>query len=785
MVGDKEVIVNGDSPLPKRTVDGVEQTYPPTTAEEKLARKNELKSREEIDLKWQMAMLTMRARRFLKKTGRKVGANGSETIGFDKTKVECYNYHKRGHFARECKTLIENRNREPVRRNVTVETIDAKALVAQDGFGYEWSDQAEKGPTNFALMAYTSSGAYKIGLESVEARLVVYKKNEDIFEENIKFLKLDVHLRDNALIELRKKLEKAKKERDEIKITLDKFENSSKTLNKMLDSQVNDKYKTGVGYHAVPTPYTRNFIPLKPNLILANVDEYVVSESVTSVPTVATNKAKTSESKPKSISEPLIEDWISDSKDENKTKSKSEQRKLSFAKVEFVKPNKQVKSPRESVKQEEHNRHAKHSRKNSQSPRDTECVVLSLDFKLLDESQVLLRVSRKNNMYSVVLKNVTPSGGSRPTWLFDIDTLTKSVNYKLVVAGNQSNGNEGTKENINASRAGKKTIPNQEYILLPLWTSDPLLSQGLKNTKDNAGKKFTKVPKKKSEVSSKEDDKDDQDLRDEFERLIQQEKNGENDVNITNNINTVSSTVNTASIKNNAVDKNIVYGCADDLNMPNLEEIIYSDYAKDVGAEADIINLDINILVSPILTTIINKDHPVEQIIRDIHSAPQTRRMTKSVTDHASLDIGGFTYARRPLEQNRSTETRKMKEVLWLETRIRLFLAYASFKDFVVYQMDVKSAFLYGKIKEEVYVCQPLGFEDQSSLIEFIRSTRKEMCIEFEKMMDKKFQMSCMGELTFFLGLQVYNTPIFDIATEAKFWVQMRGYELTLLGKSD
>nr|GFC45317.1 hypothetical protein [Tanacetum cinerariifolium] len=185
-------------------------------------------------------------------------------------------------------------------------------------------------------------------------------------------------------------------------------------------------------------------------------------------------------------------------------------------------------------------------------------------------------------------KNVT-GHGSGPTWLFDIDTLKKSMNYKPVVTGNQSNGNAGTKENIDAGQAGKKTIPDQEYILLPFWTSDPLLSQGPKNTEDNAGKKVTKVPKKESGVSSKEDDKDDQDLRDKFERLIQQENNGENDVNSTNNINTVSLTINTTSIKDNNIDKNIGYGCADDLNMPNLKEIVYSDNDEDVGAKADMI----------------------------------------------------------------------------------------------------------------------------------------------------------------------------------------------------
>ncbi|GKC74078.1 retrovirus-related pol polyprotein from transposon TNT 1-94 [Tanacetum coccineum] len=112
---------------------------------------------EEMDLRWQMAMLTMRARRFLKNTGRKLTINGNETIGFDKSKVECYNCHKRGHFAREYRAPRnqENRSRENTRRVVPVKTTTSNAFVSCDGSGYDWSDQAKEGPANFALMAYS------------------------------------------------------------------------------------------------------------------------------------------------------------------------------------------------------------------------------------------------------------------------------------------------------------------------------------------------------------------------------------------------------------------------------------------------------------------------------------------------------------------------------------------------------------------------------------------------------------------------------------------------------
>nr|GFB40777.1 hypothetical protein [Tanacetum cinerariifolium] len=124
-----------------------------------------------------------------------------------------------------------------------------------------------------------------------------------------------------------------------------------------------------------------------------------------------------------------------------------------------------------------------------------------------------------------------------------------------------------------------------------------------------------------------EEKKDAEDSRNEDNEILSTEEprvNQEKEANVnnTNNINIVSPTANAASIKDNAVDKNIVYGCVDDPNKPKLEEIFYLDDEEDVGAEADMTNLDTNIPVSPIPTTKIHKDHPVKQIIGDIHSAP-------------------------------------------------------------------------------------------------------------------------------------------------------------------
>nr|GEV87633.1 uncharacterized mitochondrial protein AtMg00810-like [Tanacetum cinerariifolium] len=336
------------------------------------------------------------------------------------------------------------------------------------------------------------------------------------------------------------------------------------------------------------------------------------------------------------------------------------------------------------------------------------------EFKLTDKSYVLLKVPRKDNMYNVDLKNVVPQGGltclfvkaksdestlwhrrighvnfktinklvkgnlvrGLPSKLFEINqtcvacqkgkqhrasyALTKSMSYKPVVAGNQSNGSVGTQACNNDGKAIVEIVHDKDYILLPLWTLDLLFSS---SSKDSSGDGF-----KPSGDEEKKDVEDPGNKDNEVPSIEEPRINQEKDANVTstNNINTVSPTDNAVGLEDNDVDENIVYGCANDPNMPDLEEISRFSDAEDDDTGADINNLDTYFQVSLVPTTRIPNDHPLNQVIDDVQSAIQTRNMSKNLEEHG-----------------------------------------------------------------------------------------KELCTEFEKIMHKKFKMSSMGELTFFLGLQV------------------------------
>ncbi|GJQ92672.1 ribonuclease H-like domain-containing protein [Tanacetum coccineum] len=170
-------------------------------------------------------------------------------------------------------------------------------------------------------------------------------------------------------------------------------------------------------------------------------------------------------------------------------------------------------------------------------------------------------------LHITFLENKPNVAGSGLEWLFDIDTLIKSMNYKPVIAGNQTNGNAGTNESINTCQVGKKTIPSHEYILLPLWTPDSPISLSLKSSDDKVG---DDVKKKTTKDPTKEDDKDDQDLR-EFERLIVQGKEAEININSTNSVSAVSSPVNTTRTKDDDVNStNSIYTASPLVNFDGL-----------------------------------------------------------------------------------------------------------------------------------------------------------------------------------------------------------------------
>nr|GEU68613.1 hypothetical protein [Tanacetum cinerariifolium] len=534
---------------------------------------------EEMDLKWKMAMLTMRARRFLKKIRRKLTVNGNETIRFDKTNVECYNYHKRGHFAREYRAprSQDTKHKESTKKIVHVETPASTTLVSCDGLGDEFANK----PVAENSKAESSQEKPKEVRKNTDALIIKEWVSDDEDGEMIqpKFKQKTVKT-SITKIEFVKPKQPGKKARKTIK-----------QGNPQIDLQDKGVINSGCSRH-----------------MIGNMS------------------------------------YLTDYKEINR----------GYAAIEVVTDD-----------------YSRFTRVFFLTTKDETTGILKSFINrienLVDHKVNVIRCDNGTEFKNREMNQFYEMKGSGPDWLFNIDALTRTMNYEPIAAGTQSNGFAGTKARDNAGQARKETEPVNED------------------------------PSKGSKCKDQEQ---------------------EDNVNSTNNVNVASRN------RVNTVSENISSELPFDSDMPALEDISTFNFSNDHEDDdelADMNNLD---------TTI--------QDERGI-----------MIRNKATLVAQGHT------QEERIDYDEVFVPVLRIEA-IRLFLAYASFKDFVVCQINVKSAFLYGKNEKEVYVCQPPGFEDPNFL-DRLYMVEKSMglCIAFKKLMHEKFQMSSMGELTFFLGLQV------------------------------
>nr|GEX89831.1 putative ribonuclease H-like domain-containing protein [Tanacetum cinerariifolium] len=863
---------------------------------------------EEMDLKWQMAMLTMRASQFLQRIERNLVANETTSIRFDMSKVECYNCHKRGNFAREYRLPRDTRNKETPRRNVLVETSTSNALVSQcydnqvfNGTVFDYDELI-----SFESDVSMPSSPVHVRYQSGEGYHVIPPPYTGTFMPP----KPDLVFHDAPTAN--ETIPTVSDSEDESEGEPMPIQNASSFV------QPSEHVKTlrpsvKPVEHPIPVENLRKDIPK------SRGHRHSWNRKACFVCKSLTHLIKDCDYYEKKMGTYLISLTLKPSNGgyvafggntkggKITGKGKIRTGKLDFEDVYFVK---ELKFNPFSVSQ-------MCDKMNSVLFTNTECIVLSFDFKLPDDNHVLLGVPKENNMYNVDLKNIVPSGdltflfakatldesnlwhrrlghinfktinklvkgnlvrglpskvfknnhtyvackkgkqhrascktkpvtsvsqplqrvlvtkphnktpyelllgrthsiifmrpfgcpvtilntldplgkfdgkanegflvgysvsskafrvfnsrtrivqetlhinflenqpnvaGSGPTWLFDIDTLTQSMNYQPLVAGNQPNSSTSIQEHFDA--APQNTDADTTFEVKELESEVYVSPSSSAKTKKHDDK-TKREAKGKSPVKLSMRVRN---LSEEFEDFSSNNTNGINaastpvttvEPNSTNSTNTF----NASGPSNNAVSSNFEFGgkssfvdpsqYPDDPNSPALEDIAYSDDEEDVGAEADFSNLE---------------------------TTPQTKSMTRMVKDQGGLTqindedfhtcmFACFVSQEQPKRVHQGHTQEKgidYEEVFALVARIeaiRLFLAYASFMGFMVYQMDVKSAFLYGTIEEEVYVYQPLGFKDpdypDKVYVDDIifRSTNKELCKAFEKLMKDKFQMSSM-----------------------------------------
>nr|GEV48032.1 hypothetical protein [Tanacetum cinerariifolium] len=677
---------------------------------------------------------------------------------------------KRGHFARECRSPRDTRNKDTQRRNVPVETCTSNALVLQyDGVGsYDWSFQADDELTNYAIIVFASSSSsssdnkvapctkacskayatlqshydkltndlrksnfdvllYKNGLESVEARLVVYQQNENVFEEDIKLLKLDVMLRDNALVELRKKFKKAEKERDDTMFDCDEL-NCSESAVSVPTSLVHDRPAN----HVVNKPHSplRRPINHRPAPNHSNFHQKVT--------TVKTRKIQVSHGlgPQKTLSflfdvhdnpqQALNDKGVIDSGCSRHMTGNisylSDFKEINRAYIAFGGYPKGGKITGKGIKKEFSI--ARTPQQNGVAKRKNKTLVEAARTMIADsllpipfwaevvntacyvQNRVLVTKPHNKTLYELL-------HGNGPTWLFDIDTLTQSINYQPVVAGNQPNHIACIQGNFDADAAAAfDDKENDIKVYVSPSNSDKPTKHDEKAKREARGKSpiylSTGV----------------RDLSDEFEEFSVNSTNGVNAAsapviavgpNSTNSTNSFTA----AGPSDNAVSSNFKIGrksslvdpsqFPDDPNMPALENSIYSDDEEDLAPQ------------TRSMTRMVKEQGGVTQINdEDFHTymfacflfKEEPKRVHEALKDPSWIKAMQEELLQFKMQKEEGIDYEEVFALVARIEAIRFFLAYASFMGFMVYQMDVKSSFLYGTIKKEVYVFQPPGFED-------------------------------------------------------------------------
>ncbi|GJY37130.1 ribonuclease H-like domain-containing protein [Tanacetum coccineum] len=438
---------------------------------------------EEMDLKWQVAMLTIRVKRAPRNQG--------------------------------------NRNRDAPKRNASVDTSTTNALVVQDGIGYQ------------------------MGLESLEARIVVHEKNEAVYEEDIAFL----NAKDKAGLGYDSQMNKSE-------VVHSVFNSRESNVD---DSPVNDRFKTGKGFHAVPPPYTRNYMPSIPDLSFARLDNSVYKTKVIEIETSISKTSKDIVEKPKTVrpSAPIIEECDTDS-DNSVFRPKSYQTKPKFTKINFVKSDENVKS----VNKENTHRQVEYLRK-SQSLRDNrrnwnemitqklgngfESIKKACFLDVIEENIFIMLLRRKCELVSISPKKPkssldyyveatpkldsarivnTPTGNYMPSRSdLSFAGLDDSV-YKTKVSKTKTSISKTSKDIVEKPKTVRSSAP-----IIEEWDTDSDNDNVFRPKSDLTKPKFTKINFFKSGENVKSINKENTHRQVEYPRKSQSPKDNRRNCN--------------------------------------------------------------------------------------------------------------------------------------------------------------------------------------------------------------------------------------------------------------